>query len=119
MCNLSLQYPHTIHQTGDEDIQNNIEVVILIQHQILAITGNLQGNVKQLEGIINNQVLGVKGLNLFSPFCSNVRAITKSFLWKRTLPSPTMPISDPGWMWYSLWIVIVISWVAVNDAKWQ
>ena len=80
MCNLSLQYPHTIHQTGDEDIQNNIEVVILIQHQILAITGNLQGNVKQLEGIINNQVLGVKGLNLFSPFCSNVCAITKSFL---------------------------------------
>ena len=80
MCNLSLQYPHTIHQTGDEDIQNNVEVVILIQHQILAITGNLQGNVKQLEGIINNQVLGVKGLNLFSPFCNNVRAITKSFL---------------------------------------
>ena len=80
MCNLSLQYPHTIHQTGDEDIQNNVEVAIFIQHQILAITGNLQGNVKQLEGIINNQVLGVKGLNLFSPFCSNVRAITKSFL---------------------------------------
>ena len=80
MRNLSLQYPHTIHQTGDEDIQNNVEVVILIQHQILAITGNLQGNVKQLEGIINNQVLGVKGLNLFSPFCSNVCAITKSFL---------------------------------------
>ena len=80
MCNLSLQYPHTIHQTGDEDIQNNVEVVILIQHQILAITGNLPGNVKQLEGIINNQVLGVKGLNLFSPFCSNVRAITNSFL---------------------------------------
>ena len=80
MCNLSLQYPHTIHQTGDEDIQNNVEVVILIQHQILAITGNLQGNVKQLEGIINNQVLGVKGLNLFSPFWSNVRAITNSFL---------------------------------------
>ena len=80
MSNLSLQYPHTIHQTGDEDIQNNVELVILIQHQILAITSNLQGNVKQLEGIINNQVLGVKGLNLFSPFCSNVRAITKSFL---------------------------------------
>ena len=80
MRNLSLQYPHTIHQTCDEDIQNNVEVVIVIQHQILAITGNLQGNVKQLQGIINNQVLGVKGLNLFSPFCSNVRAITKSFL---------------------------------------
>ena len=80
MCNFSLQYLHTIHQTGDEDIQNNVEVVILIQHQILAITGNLQGNVKQLEGITNNQVLGVTGLNLFSPFCSNVRAITKSFL---------------------------------------
>ena len=80
MCNLSLQYQHTIHQTGDEDIQNNVEVVILIHHQILAITGNLQGNVKQLEGIINNQVLGVKGLNLFPPFCSNVRAITKSLL---------------------------------------
>ena len=61
MCNLSLQYPHTIHQTGDEDIQNSVEVVILIQHQILAITGNLQGNVTQLEGVINNQVLGVKG----------------------------------------------------------
>ena len=53
MSNLSLQYPHTIHQTGDKDIQNNVKVVILIQHQILAITGNLQGNVKQLEGIIN------------------------------------------------------------------
>lgn len=64
MCNLSLQYQHTIHQTGDEDIQNNVEVVILIHHQILAITGNLQGNVKQLESRINSHILRVKGLKV-------------------------------------------------------
>ena len=37
-----------------------MEVVILNQHQILVI--NLQGDVLQLEGRINNQILGLKGL---------------------------------------------------------
>ena len=37
-----------------------VEVVILIWHQILKF--NLWGNVLQLEGRINNQILGVKGL---------------------------------------------------------
>ena len=34
--------------------------VTLIYHQIL--TTNLQGNVLKLEGRINNEILGVKGL---------------------------------------------------------
>ena len=38
------------------------EVIILILHQTL-IT-NLKGNVQQLEGRINNQILGVEGLIL-------------------------------------------------------
>ena len=60
-CNFSLQYPHIILYTGNENIQTNrVEVVILIQHQILVI--NLQGDVLQLEGRINNQILGLKGL---------------------------------------------------------
>ena len=37
-----------------------VKVVILILHQILAT--NLQENVQQLEGRINNQILGGKGL---------------------------------------------------------
>ena len=37
-----------------------VEIVILIYDQIL-IT-NLQENVRQLEGRINNQILGIKGL---------------------------------------------------------
>ena len=46
---------------SDENTQTfQVEVVILIKHQIL-IT-NLQGNVWQREGIINDQILGVKGL---------------------------------------------------------
>ena len=36
-----------------------VEVVILIWHQILAT--NLQRNVLQQEGRINNQILGVNG----------------------------------------------------------
>ena len=36
------------------------EVVTLIKHQILVT--NLQGNVWQPEGRINNQILGIKGL---------------------------------------------------------
>ena len=38
---------------------NQVEVVILIYHKIVAT--NLQENVYQLEGRINNQILGVKG----------------------------------------------------------
>ena len=38
-----------------------IEVVILIYHQILVT--NLQGNALKLEGRINNQILGVKRVN--------------------------------------------------------
>ena len=50
-----------IQQKGNENIQTyQVEAAILIQHQVL-IT-NLQGNVQQLEGRINNQILGVKGL---------------------------------------------------------
>ena len=37
-----------------------VEVFILFKHQILAT--NLLGNVQQLEGRINIQILGVKGL---------------------------------------------------------
>ena len=59
--NFSLQYPHIVLYTGNENIQTNrVEVVILIQHQILVI--NLQVDVLQLEGRINNQILGLKGL---------------------------------------------------------
>ena len=48
-------------QTGNKSTQTHqVEVVILIKHQILII--NLWGNVWQLEGRINNQILGVKGL---------------------------------------------------------
>ena len=61
MSNFSLQYPCTIQQTGNENTQmHQVEVVILIQLQILVT--NLQGNVSQQEGRINNQILGVKGL---------------------------------------------------------
>ena len=60
-CKFSLQYPNIILYTGNENIQTNrVEVVILIQHQILVI--NLQVDVLQLEGRINNQILGLKGL---------------------------------------------------------
>ena len=61
-CIFSLQYPHIILYTGNKNIQTNrVEVVILIQHQIL-VTADLQGDVLQLEGRINNQILGLKGL---------------------------------------------------------
>ena len=60
-CNFSLQYPNIILHTGNENTQTNrVQVLILIQHQILVI--NLQGDVLQLEGRINNQILGLKGL---------------------------------------------------------
>ena len=55
------RYPYIIQQTGYENIQTHqLEAAILIQHQVL-IT-NLQGSVQQLQGRINNQILGVKGL---------------------------------------------------------
>ena len=38
-----------------------VEVDILIYHQILGT--NLQGNELKIEGRIDNQILGVKGLN--------------------------------------------------------
>ena len=38
----------------------HVQGIILIERQILVT--NLQGNVQQLEGRINNQILGVKGL---------------------------------------------------------
>ena len=60
-CNFSLWYPYITQQTGNENTQTHqVEVVILIKHQILII--NLWENVWQLEGRINNQILGVKGL---------------------------------------------------------
>ena len=58
---VSLQYSYIIQQTGSENTQTHqVQVITLIAQQILAT--NLQGNVQQLEGRINNQILGVKGL---------------------------------------------------------
>ena len=37
-----------------------VEFVFLIYHQILKT--NLQGNEEKLEGIIKNEILGIKGL---------------------------------------------------------
>ena len=61
---------YIIQQTDDKNFQTyQVEVVILIERKIL-IT-KLQGNVEQLEGRINNKILGVKGLN--SGFQGNLR----------------------------------------------
>ena len=55
--------PYITQHKGNENTQTyQVEVVILIQYHILVTY--LQGNVKQLEGRINNQILGVKGLNI-------------------------------------------------------
>ena len=55
------KYPYIIQQTGYENTQiDQVEVVILIWHQILVTT--LHGNALQLEGRIINQILGVKKL---------------------------------------------------------
>ena len=49
---------YNIQKTGNENIQAyQVEVVILLKHLILET--NLQGNVKDLEVRINNQILGV------------------------------------------------------------
>ena len=59
-CNFSLKYLDINLHTGNENTQTNQVEVFLIQHQIL-IT-NLQEDVLQLEGRINNHILGLKGL---------------------------------------------------------
>ena len=52
-----------IQQTGNENIQSSqVEVVVLIQHQILITY--LQGNEWQLEGRINIQISGIKWLSI-------------------------------------------------------
>ena len=44
MCNLSLQYPYIIQQTGNENIQTyQVEVVAMIQHQIMRISVTSRG----------------------------------------------------------------------------
>ena len=60
-CNFSLKYPYIIQQTVEENIQTHqVRFITLIEHLTLVI--NLQGNVQQLEGRIDNQILGVKGI---------------------------------------------------------
>ena len=60
-CDVSLKYPYFIQQTDYENTQTYLaQEVILIWHQNLL--ANLQRNVKQLEGRINNQILRLKGL---------------------------------------------------------
>ena len=60
--NFSPWYSYITQQTGNENIQTyHLELVILISCQILMT--KLQGNVKQEEGRINNQILGVKELS--------------------------------------------------------
>ena len=52
---------HVIQKTGYENAQTYwVEVVILIEHQTLLT--DLQGKVYSMEGRINIQILGVKGL---------------------------------------------------------
>ena len=58
MSNQDKISPHNIKQTSDENTQTHqVEIVILIKHQILVTS--LQGNVQQLEGRIDNQIMGV------------------------------------------------------------
>ena len=56
-CNFSLKYLDFNLHTGNENTQTNQVEVFLIHHQIL-IT-NLQEDVLQLEGRINNHILGL------------------------------------------------------------
>ena len=65
MINIKLlpTYPYILQQTSNKNIQTyHIEAAILIKHKVL-IT-NLQGNVQQLQGRIDNQILRVKGFLL-------------------------------------------------------
>ena len=62
-CKFPLQHPYIIQQAGSENTWTQyVEVVIMIYHKILET--NVQGNKKQLEGRIDNQVLGVKQLKI-------------------------------------------------------
>ena len=55
-------YLYNIQETNNENTQTyQLEVVVLIYHRILVAC--LQGNVWQLEGRVNNQILRAKGLN--------------------------------------------------------
>ena len=55
------KYPCIIQQTDIENTQTyQVEAAILIYHQ--ALITNLQENAQPIEGIINNHILGVKGL---------------------------------------------------------
>ena len=68
-----------------------MEVLILIQHQILVT--DLQEDVLQSEGRINNQILGLKGLggNYIEAYCSK-----KGFpLFKVSTSEPPPPSSVP------------------------
>ena len=62
--NFSLSHLYIMQQKDNENSQTyQIEVFVMIQHNVLRT--NSQGNVLQFEGRINNQILGVKGLNLY------------------------------------------------------
>ena len=85
--NLLPKYPCIIQQTDNENTQTyQVEAAILIKHQ--ALITKLQGNVQLLEGRINNQILGVKGLMTDSEviFQGEIRCIksllrVKGHLW--------------------------------------
>ena len=64
-CNFSLQQPYIIQQRSDENTQTyQVEVAILILRQILVT--NFKANIKQIEGRINNQILGINGVKGWS-----------------------------------------------------
>ena len=56
--------PYNIHTLSSKQVMRipELNIYITIYHKILET--NLQGNKKQLEGIIDNQVLGVKQLKI-------------------------------------------------------
>ena len=71
-------YIHTLSsKRANENTQTyQVEVVILIQYQILLT--NFPGIEKKLEGRVNNQILGVKGL---SDHSIQVEDNTNGLLW--------------------------------------
>ena len=56
------------HTGNDNTLTYQVEVIVFIWPQI-PVT-NLQGNVQQLEGRINNQILGI---NPLTPMCDQDR----------------------------------------------
>ena len=61
MYNFSLQYQHTVKQTGIESKENyQLDTIVLIKHQILRT--NIKENVWQSERRINSYIVEVKGL---------------------------------------------------------